>query len=185
MKEILVMETWLKDCPWASHAMPYLLEVQERLRKMRSTAVPSSNPFEGTRLALGGPRSLQWKSAVGGRGQSSAPASLKPARRHHPPAPAVVLYAGSGGAFWGPRNLKGFPTSWVRTLERGHPQQKPFSPAECSQAPATSIPDWASATPSPCSAPEVPTRRSLCFGVRGSAAPAARGRDRGVLWGVL
>ena len=111
LREILVVEAWLKDRPWVSHTVPYLPEVQERLRKLRSHAVPSANPFYGTRLAFGGPRSLQQRSAVGGRGRISAPASLRPARRHHPPAPAIILYAGSGGAFWGPRNLKGFPVA--------------------------------------------------------------------------
>ncbi|CAB1457870.1 unnamed protein product [Pleuronectes platessa] len=78
---------------------------------MHSTAVSSSNLFEGNRLALGGPRSLQWRSAVGGRGERSNPAPLQPAHRHHPPARSTILYVGSRGAFWGPRNLKRVPAA--------------------------------------------------------------------------
>ncbi|CAB1444522.1 unnamed protein product [Pleuronectes platessa] len=73
---------------------------------MRSTAVPSSNPFEEPAWPLVDP---QPAVEVCGWWQRSeqCPASLRPACRHHPPA--VVLYAGSGGAFWGPRDLNRFP----------------------------------------------------------------------------
>ncbi|CAB1418023.1 unnamed protein product [Pleuronectes platessa] len=121
LREILAVEAWLKDRPWVSHTVPYLPEVQERWRKLRSHAVPSTNPFMGTRLARGGPRSLKQRSAVGGRGRSNTLAPVKPAHRHHPPA--VVLYAQSGGVFWGPRNLKGFPLADCGPWREGIPSR--------------------------------------------------------------
>ena len=54
LESIAETEAWLQDRPWLCHSDSYLEEIRERLRKWHSTA--------GTRLARGGPRSLQWNS---------------------------------------------------------------------------------------------------------------------------
>ncbi|CAB1454000.1 unnamed protein product [Pleuronectes platessa] len=128
--------------------------------------------------SLQGSLGLQQRSAVGGRGERTNLAPVKPARRHHPPA--VVLYAGSDGVFWGPPNLKGFPLADCGR-ERGgihsrsrdqhaHRDQPPTVPTG-SQSPAprrrlsadvshssTSVVLTAASAPSPASVP-APRRR--------------------------
>ncbi|CAB1457287.1 unnamed protein product [Pleuronectes platessa] len=74
--------------------------VQDRLKRLRNTPAPSSNPFEGTRLACGGPRSLQRRSAVVG------PSPLQPSHRHQPTAPSDDRYLGGCLARGGPRSLQ-------------------------------------------------------------------------------
>ncbi|CAB1438331.1 unnamed protein product [Pleuronectes platessa] len=51
-----LVEAWLKERPWVSNFVPYLVEVRDRLEKYHNPPAPSSNPFEGTRLARGGPQ---------------------------------------------------------------------------------------------------------------------------------
>ncbi|CAB1431246.1 unnamed protein product [Pleuronectes platessa] len=59
-----------------------------------------SNPFEGNRLAPGGPCNLQRRSAVGG------PSPLQPSHRHQPTAPSADRYLGGCWARGGPRSLQ-------------------------------------------------------------------------------
>ncbi|CAB1441369.1 unnamed protein product, partial [Pleuronectes platessa] len=64
LEEIAVVEAWLKDRPWVSHFV--LVEVRDRLKKYLNPLASSTNPYRGSRLAFGGPRSLKKGSAQGG-----------------------------------------------------------------------------------------------------------------------
>ncbi|CAB1450422.1 unnamed protein product [Pleuronectes platessa] len=111
LEEISVVEAWLKERPWVSHFVPHLVVVQDWLKRLRNPPAPSSNPFEGTRLARGGPRSLQRRSAVGG----SSP--VQPSQRHQPAAPSDDRYLGGCWARGGPRSLQrgsGVEGGWWR-----------------------------------------------------------------------
>ena len=108
LESIAETEVWLQDRPWLCHSDSYLEETRERLRKWRSTAAPSENPFRGTRLAFGGPRSLQWSSVGYGCGVTSQPTPLQPALLHQVP-PSGTLHLRSRGALRGLRDLKRVP----------------------------------------------------------------------------
>ena len=62
LESIAETEAWLQDRPWLCYSDSYLEEMRERLRRWRK------NSFLGTRLAFGGPRSLQWSSVGFGCG---------------------------------------------------------------------------------------------------------------------
>ncbi|CAB1414215.1 unnamed protein product [Pleuronectes platessa] len=84
---------------------PYEEEgVQDRIKRYRNPQAQSPDLFMGSRLALGGPRSLQKMSAMGGRCRTPSP--LQPDHRHQPPAPSADRYLGGCWALGGPRSLQ-------------------------------------------------------------------------------
>ncbi|CAB1426144.1 unnamed protein product [Pleuronectes platessa] len=106
LEEISVVEAWLKDRPWVSHFVPYLVEVRDRLKKYSNPPAPSTNLYAGSRLSLGGPRSLQKMSVMGGRVHSRNPSPLQPAHRHQPPAPSADGTWEDGGLLVNPAASK-------------------------------------------------------------------------------
>ncbi|CAB1460550.1 unnamed protein product [Pleuronectes platessa] len=57
--EISALEDWLRDRPGVSHFLPQLVAVRARLRRNLNPPASSTNPYWGSRLAIGGTCSLQ------------------------------------------------------------------------------------------------------------------------------
>ena len=164
LESIAETEAWLQDRPWLCHTDSYLEETRERLRKWRSTAAPSENPFLGTRLAFGGPRSLQWSSVGYGSGVKRKSTPLQPTLLHHPVPPSGTLHLRGRGALRGLRKPQEGPSGGVRTMEGGRPQREPLATEAGSQEPAPSSGGGCSHS---CSMLEVPTWRPCAPDVRG------------------
>ena len=99
LEEISVVEAWLKGHPWVSHFVPNLVVVQDRLKRLRNPPAPATDLDAGSRLALGGSRSLQSVSAMEGRCRKPSP--LQPAQRNQPPASSADRYMGGPLGLWG------------------------------------------------------------------------------------